>query len=596
MSIEQQLRDHLRAKAELVEVPDQPFTATSSRRPRPRLTGVAVAAAVVVLVGGFAYLVGRTSTPVTDDAVAATGILPEDAIRPPGIVGDTFLSWSRVELPAGVDRITGVAATDGGYLAIGGAPSGSTIVTSTPVVLESADGATWTESALIPPVAENAGLIAIGAQSDHVVIAALEAQDQPPVRPAFLSGIDTRAVLYVYDGTDWSRIALEEIDAAAGYRYVTPNIYVHDVAIADGTAVAVGSAFWEPDLVGIAEFAFGTAVDAGDIIGWGFDGNSVQLMGPGNTTIADVRLSDLGVTEDEQELLRGGMGQQRIWVSTDLETFDPVEVEGMPAEVFRVGTGVLADGRLYLDAQGHHGSAIWVLPDGRSWEALLDWTSPGGSVARYDDQWLQAVDGFPRAKVRASAEGETWSDASPQDLFPDDGRQWSFGQLRTSEIGVVATAFGFSGVMTSTSGSPATEVTKDGYRIVIRPDTGITTVSRDGETLLSILDYGTDSDMSRYNQAAGTVEFLDPATGDVLVTLTFEEIDAAERSVYETEGPSDEAAAVVYSPDGIEWSFQLPEEAIGVALGGGGMELLVVDDDLVIGSTRTGVWLGTFGG
>ncbi len=591
MSMEDRIRDHLKHKAEGIRVPDEAFAERHpTSRGRSPIAFVA-AAVVVVLVGGFAFLVGRSPSQTDDPAQEAVTDAPDivattlpattraPATESVGRLSDTYLSWERID-GLEVGWISTVIEFDGAYLAIAGSGGPWRLASS---IFRSEDGRTWAPFGDAPDFGPIGGPQAATAGGTGLIVDGSEPSEPLPDDADPATGFhigSMRPVVYVSeDATSWRRIELSTGLEDLSEPFLMMQTHVSAIAAGDSAAVLFGGTFVQPNFEAILRERLGVEVTDSALGGWGFDGSTIDVYGPGDVLLERISLADLGLSAEARRLLTQGMDRAVVWRTTDFETFEVIEPTGLDASGFVNDAGSLPDGRLYASGHGEFGPAAWVSSDGMSWERISSGSAYANSFVRLGDAWLTASD-YPVPTMRLSEDGSTWVDVTPPGLFPEDGRDWNLGYLVTGGLGVVADAHGY----TAEEGfgePPAVVIHKDGYEIKTREGSNVLTLRKDGELIISAVMGSASTESIEVDLENERYVFLDPESGEELVSVTFREFSDAQQALYEDYGPQNQAGAIVFSADGVEWSFQpiteaFPDEPMGFSV-------VFVGEDFVLG-------------
>ncbi len=249
-------------------------------------------------------------------------------------------------------------------------------------------------------------------------------------------------------------------------------------------------------------------------------------------------------------------------------------------------------------------------------------------------QWQETPDGGPALVVVRSTNGSDWDVADsipgaghgllavagsnlvlvggdelgqPQSFVSSNGGEsWAAGTLSTELYGAYPQAVhgpaGIAVVMRGSTepypdfgGPEVITVTKDGYTLTMTYSSDGGTVrlaGPDGADIYSLTQeqmYGEPSEeIVRIGRLSGSQTFLDPETGDDLVTFTNSDFERAYEEIMPTE-PEEEIAQgleILFSNDGQSWR-ELTDPRLDIDLRQGDVQVVAVGDDEVIVAVST---------
>ncbi|MEZ5226725.1 MAG: hypothetical protein R2710_08610 [Acidimicrobiales bacterium] len=575
IDLEERLAEVLSAGAESITPapmnPARPHELARRRRRRRRGAGAGLAA-VALLGAGVTASALRDSDQVEiaadgGDSTTSTSQVGSDAVG--STTGDQqtdlptstgpALAWTEVELaPAMADGFSQAVWTGSGFLAMVSGMEQSLLFTS-------ADGATWTE--LASPLPEGVAISGLWASNTTALVWG----DIWSTDGSATSAGPTSTVLYRSDdgGSTWrsaGELALNEADADPTDRATVVRYVTGAAALGDRVVLSVGTSA-ELDIPTIlGDLGYDLSDDgsgAGAVYGTETDQNGVVTVvycPSSGASVSDgscpdeIRLSadELGLTPGEASLADtiGSGGQTSFAVAEDGGDFELVEapVQGWPGQL-----AVSAD-RVLTQLWSESGSAVLASTDGRTWtqerplgDAEVNQLVNVGNrlvVTGYGEQGL----------VRASSDdgGRTWQ--------PIDGLPSEVSDLVGGPAGFVAT--GMSGVADAVQ---ELVIKKDGYWVTLGETVRVVEIAS-GDTVLEFGPEVTSGDemppeVIENEGPPWTLTFLDPETGEELVTVDEDDLN---RAGYDDGSDAPSGTIVGYSADGTAWGWQTVTDAFGV--------------------------------
>ncbi len=575
MSIEDELREHLRASADRIEVPAAAVPA--KRRPRRLVPALAAAAVVVATVGGAALLVGGDRPgPAPVDATLGT------SAPAPGVTGPVSLELQRAtfEAPLGLDQgpllVTAVAD---GYLALASEDGPGIRVWTSP------DGAAWSVQEGAFPAGEAAlwltRLVPAGGRALAV------AEEFPLGEPgAPLDATSGRIAVYATsDGLTWDRrpLPLPEIEDLGPFEYVT--VTIEDAVGGPAGAVIRGIAFTQIDVEAVARERFGLEPD--QIDGWMTDEERVEITRTDGATV-HVTYDELGISRTPGEV---DLATRLLWHTVDGDSWSLVEDVPLLALDMRAAGAATAEGFVAAGFD-ESGPAMLTSPDGRTWTAL--------DLGRFGDVGEilgVAGDGYSAVAVTRMRDGSLMAWTSP------DGTTWSrllelpvgtgsvdVGELAVGPLGIVVTLVEYDD-------GPAPDmpdinvIEKDG--LVLTFDFGASRLTLvDGATGEVLVDETVDFDREippefvDVSEEDGQVTINHPDTGEPLLTYGPEEAMSGSEQVLESaEAAADSFAVSTWHIGAETWQpLAVPEGAILMSIAVGSDEIVIslIDPELGI--------------
>ncbi len=280
------------------------------------------------------------------------------------------------------------------------------------------------------------------------------------------------------------------------------------------------------------------------------------------------------------------------------------EVGSLPADSYlngltQIDSALFASLESYDDIEGNR-TTILTSTDGAVWNEV---SSPsgvmGGSLQAAGDTLIfMAYSETGGTLTFVSTDGaQSWTEAPLEtSLFE------SYTQFLSGEVGTVAFTSGLLEPFEDSFGFPGPAerpvLERDGFELEVDYNVGTYTLrGPDGAEIYVVGEeelYGDDtSDAVRMNPISGALTWLDPETGEDLVTFTdddweaaYEEIDQVETEFYDGgyEEPQ-QGFELQFSPDGTTWTELDASELIDVEPNTSVQPLAVGDDEVVISLT-----------
>lgn len=326
------------------------------------------------------------------------------------------------------------------------------------------------------------------------------------------------------------------------------------------------------------------------------EGEAISIQGPLRLSLPLHRPEDLGLDPESLEaepthrlVALIGSSDGRSWRRQVIA--DNITDRSEMTSIGSFLTG--PDGALWARGPGYGDqSATWRTSDGVDWESV-DAPLPAVVVPwRGRFVGLDPVIGvLPR--LRVSDDLQEW-----QDLFEPPLLQHHLGWNGTFPPDLAAGPGGIavdarSSTVHYESATPTLE--RDGYRLEASP--GGTALFADN-TLLYEFHWFPEDDESRFRFEDGSIVFLDPSTGDELVSFTMDELGrldtswaTSQRAVLTTDHH-----VLFFSPDGESWTIQ---DVSSLVTGYTDIDLVVGESRILLLATSpnlTVVWTGVLPG
>jgi len=381
------------------------------------------------------------------------------------------------------------------------------------------------------------------------------------------------------DARVWSELELptDVSDAPAGFR-----TYFHTTWAGDELLVVVGSTTVDLQQV-IVDALPETLQPAIDTYRYGMDwgGNPfrVTIRGPLGIPAFFATAEDLGLTEEQIELLEGPGVETpaTMWSSVDGETWARSELE---ASYVNVVTPDPSGGWMMVGYGTGGGPATWTSSNGIDWERRVSIGMPDIMVP-WNGGFIGTLYSGSNPDLVHSKDGEEWESFGVDQLLSND-LSWSFDPLSAGGTGAAVVAHGYD--TSDVSFGEAVVLEKEGYTLTSDDTRSTLVLERDDSVVLRLSLYSQQvQEGLAVDFETQAITFLDPETNQTLVTFTFEEVEQAEMAAYGSAGTS-ERQILLFTQNGLEWSVQEMGRIVG--------------DDHAIGKllvTESGVITATFG-
>jgi hypothetical protein len=363
------------------------------------------------------------------------------------------------------------------------------------------------------------------------------------------------------DGVDWSAT---EVDRGPN----TPHTRTIPTALGSDGETTVIATTTDADMQGLVERALDDAGVSVDVArrGWGVETDQegrwvLTIYGPFGIGARQIALADLNLSDEERQVLEGrydSNSESVLWVHHPSSGWTQTAIEGMHGVetlVSRPSGGLVARG------WGNTGMVTATSEDGRNWTRLD--TSDGGPW--YAELWgetLVGPDDMSVPEILTSTDGAVWETAGLATHFPV-GINWSTWPTAAGPGGVALVASGSTAGPRTETLEPVEWLTDKGHSIAFDPMSGRLEVEA-GEVSHTWNVYsGTQTKDLLLNLEEETIEFLDTDSGVSFGRITFAEIEEAEEDFYGNRFRGDEHRALVFTPDGENWSIQDITDSIG---------------------------------
>lgn len=533
---------------------NQPDAAPPPQGGSNRSALIIVAVAASITIAGVAFGIGRLTAPSAEtDAASPSTTTTTIAIE---AVGET-LHWSE-SADIGETWPVGLIEHDGTvyFFGLPDVPFGPTVPEGSGLdAWASEDGRKWDSLGTVIPapalvqnvVSTPQGLIAVGTGADGAPI-----------------------VWRSPDARQWSESSLPADEASR------PGTHTNlSAAGANDEAVVVfGNTWFNADQVILDAIGEDLASYG---MSYGGPRGPFTVFGPLGIPVFSATADELGLTDEQVSLLFEEPGEESsaVWSSSDGASWITSEIEAN--HITSVSTN--EDGELVALGYGFFGMEAWTSTDG------VEWTSQGSvgqveQITPWNDDFVAIRFLGPSAELVYSEDGEDWETLGAEALLPQE-LSWSYYPLSAGGAGIATVAHGYDESMDFGFAGPEPIVLeRDGYTMTVDLERGSLIVAEgDTEVLRLFLHSERVPEDVTTDLEAKSMTFLDPETGEELVTFTFAELEEAEQASFEgMEGDMDRQV-FLFSTDGSDWSAQDLSEVAGE---GSSVDRLHVADDRVV--------------
>lgn len=403
----------------------------------------------------------------------------------------------------------------------------------------SSDGLTWEplgqvidESQMIGSVSSTGqGLVALGSDSG---------------RPGL-------GIWISQDGTDWisHEISIEGTDDLAT---IYPNTAggTDDLLVVSGFVEIDHLAPLRGQLGEIADYGWGADVIAGEL--------HYILYGSLGWPLVAVSAEELGLSEEDQETITEAVSSYdditaEIWVKKGDSDFRRATIPEA-SWIDRIGT--TPDGEMIAHGWGSLGARSWITTDGVNWEE-----SPRPARHYLNDRWgdrLVAPHPNGAPSVLVSSDGEEWEEIGPGENFPGS-LQWWTAAVAAGPGGIAMSIEGWDDSQqpfpTPMSSQPVRIVNGDGTLTIDHQSSQYTLEILDRTYTWSI----TSRDGIEVDLETPSLRFLDPESGEPLISFPLEDIVNAQRDVFTMDRQDTNRHGVfAFTSDGNDWTIESMEE------------------------------------
>ena len=335
-----------------------------------------------------------------------------------------------------------------------------------------------------------------------------------------------------------------------------------------------------------------------DDIEWGVVGSrdnpTIIVSGPLGIAAAQFAAEALGLTSEDLTPYFDGFdhpAETTLWILSE-DGWNSTKLEALQISVVHI----MPDGQLVAAGYGWWGRAAWTSSSGRSWTRAPA-QAELARMAEFSQRWQGGV--ISRAPFAStddllySTDFETWESLGVDELLPGEF-QWDLYPIAVSDVGIALLANTYIDTGPGEA-PPSVSISSDAFTLVYRRAT--LELQQNEERIVTIPIYNnTPQDITVLDFEQRTITILDPDTDEPLVSFGFDEVRELELEAHSREAPGHEIRALLYSPDGVDWLVQEldPVDA---------QSMLVLDDRLVVTTVgplaydfrdppQTTIWVG----
>jgi hypothetical protein len=382
------------------------------------------------------------------------------------------------------------------------------------------------------------------------------------------------------DARDWSELELptDGSDAPAGSRTYFQTAWAGDelLLVFGGTYVDI-----QQIIIDALPEAFRPAGNAYRYgMGWGGNPLQVTIQGPLGILVFSATAEELGLTEDQIDLLEGQWIETpvTVWSSSDGETWANSEMEATSVSAVTPDP----NGGLMMVGYGTDGGpATWTSTNGIDWERQVSIGMPDIMVP-WNGGFIGTRYSGSNPDLVHSEDGEEWRPFGVHQLLAND-LSWHFDPLSAGGTGAAVVARGYDSSADSFRSEPVV-IEKEGYTLTSDDTRSALVLESDDSVVLEFSLYSQQvQEGVIVDFDTATITFLDLETDRPLVTFTFEEVEEAEMAAYESAGTG-EREILLFTQDGLEWSVQDMGRIVGDdrAIG----KLLVAESGAIIATFK----------
>jgi hypothetical protein len=294
-------------------------------------------------------------------------------------------------------------------------------------------------------------------------------------------------------------------------------------------------------------------------MGWGGYPFQVTIQGPLGIVVFSATAEELGLTEEQIELLEGTAIETpvTVWSSSDGVAWARSELE---ANYVSAVTPDPSGDLLMIGYGPGGGEATWTSSDGIEWERQVSTDIPD-TVVPWGGALIGTRNTGSHPDLVHSEDGVEWESFGVDQLLAND-IAWYLDQTSAGEAGAAVIAHGYDSSVEGFGSEPVV-LEKEGYTLTRDDVDGTLVLERDDVVVVQLTLYsGRVAEGVTIDFEARTITFLDPETNRPLVTFTFEEVAQAEMSAYGSPGAG-ERQILLFTRDGLEWSVQDMGDIVG---------------------------------
>jgi hypothetical protein len=316
---------------------------------------------------------------------------------------------------------------------------------------------------------------------------------------------------------------------------------------------------------------------------WGGPPFRLTIYAPLGIPVFSANATELGLTDAQVASLFSGpeMDGVTVWTSSDGgASWDVSEMEASHIDHL----AATPDGDLIATGYGGAGGpGAWVSADGLQWQRQSLAAISAHGITPWDGGLIGIRDRGRSADLVRSADGREWESFGIHRLL-EEGFSWYLDRIVVGPAGIATIAHGHDDRPTVRTELERLLLEKDGYHLTFDEGRWSLVLSTgDTEVLRLSLDRDGVREEVTADFGARTMSFLDPVTGEALVTFTFDELEEAQSAMWPTE-PHHFRQVLLFSPDGTAWSVQ--DVSVGVGESGFVWALRVTADRVIAVITR----------
>jgi hypothetical protein len=303
-------------------------------------------------------------------------------------------------------------------------------------------------------------------------------------------------------------------------------------------------------------------------------GHVLQLDGPLGLDVTEIPLDDLDLTPEEREWVANGFvraPRTDIWVKQPGAGWQRSAIEGAHTIESIV---TRPEGTFLAFGYGAIGPMVRASRDGVDWTSAADDPVPS-AVSKWDD-YLVGLAGTVRPDVLVSYDGRTWEGLGLAEHFPLP-ISWAATTMGAGDDGLAVAVEGRQSTVPEElielpvlrTGTDA-NLTLDFEEGAFVLETGTTTFTWD----MALPDEtGVNQPGIEVNPGDQSVRFFDPSSGELLAEVPVAALEHAQAEYFADRFLQNTHRALVYTPNGTDWTIQDVSTEIGGGIVVAGLEV-----------------------
>lgn len=289
----------------------------------------------------------------------------------------------------------------------------------------------------------------------------------------------------------------------------------------------------------------------------GEEGHVLHLDGPLGLEGTEIHLDDLDLDREEREWVANGFDpapRTDIWVKQLGASWQHSAIEGAHA-IQSIVTG--PEGSFLASGYGAIGPMVRASSDGLDWTSATDDSVPS-AVSRWDE-YLVGLAGNVRPDVLVSADGRAWEALGLAEHFPLP-ISWAATTLGAGDDGVAVAVEALQSVVPAEQVELPVLRTGTDVNLTLDLEEGTFVLETESSTFtwdMALPDEtGVNQPGIEMNPGEQSVRFSDPSSGELLAEVPVAALEHAQAEYFADRFLRNTHKALVFTPNGIDWTIQ----------------------------------------